>query len=87
MIPKFDSLCDPAKLYISLVLISVVFSLYNSLQVMSAIVQVLFALFWTFVLNWICQKGYKGVSWFLVLLPFILMVLVYLGIMTNAKMK
>ncbi len=86
MIPKFDSLCDPAKLYISLVLISVVFSLYNGLQVMSAIVQVLFALFWTFVLNWICQKGYKGVSWFLVLLPFILMVLVYLGIMTNAKM-
>jgi hypothetical protein len=87
MIPKFESLCDPAKLYISLVLISVVFSLYNGLQVMSAIVQVLFALFWTFVLNWICQKGYKGVSWFLVLLPFILMVLVYLGIMTNAKMK
>jgi hypothetical protein len=86
MIPKFDSLCDPAKLYISLVLISVVFSLYNGLQVMSAIVQVLFALFWTFVLNWICQKGYKGVSWFLVLLPFILMVLVYLGIMTNGKM-
>lgn len=86
MIPKFDLLCDPAKLYISLVLISVVFSLYNGLQVMSAIVQVLFALFWTFVLNWICQKGYKGVSWFLVLLPFILMVLVYLGIMTNAKM-
>ena len=26
---------------------------------------------WTFVLNCICKAGYKKVSWFLVLLPFI----------------
>jgi len=30
-------------------------------------------LFWTWVLNLICKAGYKEVSWFLVLLPFILM--------------
>ena len=28
--------------------------------------------FWTFVLNALCKAGYKKVSWFLVLIPFIL---------------
>lgn len=29
--------------------------------------------FWTFVLNALCKAGYKKVSWFIVLIPFILM--------------
>lgn len=28
--------------------------------------------FWTFILNALCQAGYKQFSWFMVLLPFIL---------------
>lgn len=34
--------------------------------------KVLYVFFWTWVLNFICKKGYKSVSWFLVLFPFIL---------------
>ena len=33
--------------------------------------QVLYVAFWTFVLNAICKAGYKNISWFLVLVPFI----------------
>ena len=33
--------------------------------------QILYTVFWVFVLNWICKSGYKNISWFLVLLPFI----------------
>ena len=29
--------------------------------------------FWTFVLNALCKAGYQKVSWFIVLIPFILM--------------
>ena len=29
--------------------------------------------FWTFLLNWICSKGYKNASWFILLFPFISM--------------
>ncbi len=36
--------------------------------------------FWTWVLNLICKSGHKGIAWFLVLLPFILM-FVGLGIL------
>ena len=35
------------------------------------VVKALYILFWTFVLNWMCKKGFKTVSWALVLLPFL----------------
>jgi hypothetical protein len=35
------------------------------------VAKVLYIVFWTFVLNTICKAGYKKVSWFLVLLPFV----------------
>lgn len=42
--------------------------------------QLLYVAFWTFVLNALCEAGYKQVSWFLVLLPLILF-FVLLGLM------
>lgn len=36
------------------------------------VIKILYVLFWTWILNLICNQGYTGVSWFLVLLPFIL---------------
>ena len=32
-----------------------------------------YIIFWTFVLNAICKAGYKNLSWFLVLFPFLLL--------------
>lgn len=34
--------------------------------------KVIYILFWTFILNFLCKKGFTPVSWFLVLLPFLL---------------
>lgn len=36
------------------------------------VVKVIYIVFWTLVLNSLCVAGYKELSWFLVLLPFIL---------------
>lgn len=36
------------------------------------VANVVYSVFWVFVLNAICKTGYTRVSWFLVLLPFIL---------------
>ena len=36
------------------------------------IIKILYVLFWTWILNLICNSGYKNVAWFLVLFPFIL---------------
>jgi F0F1-type ATP synthase assembly protein I len=39
-----------------------------------------FAFIWTFILGWLCKKGFKTLSWFLVLLPYIIMALAMLKI-------
>ena len=35
------------------------------------VVKALYVLVWTYLLQLLCKHGYKNVSWFLVLLPFI----------------
>ena len=43
----------------------------------------IYILFWTFVLNAVCKAGYKEVSWFLVLLPIILMFVILGMVLIN----
>ena len=42
-----------------------------------------YILFWTFILNILCQAGYTNISWFLVILPFVLLFLLLLLLMLN----
>jgi hypothetical protein len=44
------------------------------------IVKLVYVLFWTYVLNLICKDGHVGVSWLLVLLPWLLL-FVMMGIL------
>jgi hypothetical protein len=44
-------------------------------------------LFWTWILNFICKSGYPGVSWFLLLLPYILLIITFLIIYELIKRK
>ncbi len=44
------------------------------------IVKLIYILFWTYVLNLICKDGHMGISWLLVLLPWILL-FVMMGIL------
>lgn len=37
------------------------------------VMKVIYILFWTWILNLICNDGHTGVAWFLVLLPFVLL--------------
>jgi hypothetical protein len=37
------------------------------------IIKLIYVLFWTYVLNLICKDGHVGVSWLLVLLPWLLL--------------
>lgn len=36
------------------------------------VIKLLYILFWTWILNLICKAGHPGVSWFLLLLPVLL---------------
>ena len=79
MAKSFSQLCDPAKLYFVLVIISIIIGLFSGFHILAIIVKLFFAFIWTMILNWLCKKGWQTLSWILVLLPFILIALVYVG--------
>ena len=80
------------------VLVSVVQNLGNSrrynLGMLSArvpstflvfLVEIIYILFWTWVLNLMCKDGHKEIAWFLVLIPFILLFLLQGSMMSGSE--
>jgi hypothetical protein len=78
-------LCTPAKIYFTLAILSILLGLFNGIHIFMILSKLFFAFIWTYVLAWLCKKGYKTLSWILVLLPFIMLFLVVLGVMKNIK--
>jgi hypothetical protein len=76
----FSKLCTPAKIYFGIAVIATIFSLLNGASVITEFWKIVFAFIWTFLLGWLCKKGYSSISWFLVLLPYIIMALAMLKI-------
>jgi hypothetical protein len=50
------------------------------------VANIVYTVFWVFVLNSICKSGHSRVSWFLVLLPFVLFLLA-LGVLILIQTK
>jgi hypothetical protein len=79
--------CTPAIVYLVLSFLLIIYSLFTLRIVWGlsvwiwTIIHVLIVLFWTFVLNAICNYGYTMVSWILVLFP---IVVVLFGYLTNS---
>lgn len=84
-------ICTPAQLYVILTAISII-ALVVQKQFLSIPIKLVFALIYTFLLNWLCDKGWTNLSWVLVILPFIAMlivvaVFVYSGVRTKLTQK
>jgi len=74
---SLNSLCTPAMVYLVFSVISILFMLGQA-SIISMVVKVFFVGVWTWFLNFLCNKNLKGVAWFLVILPFIFIVLILL---------
>ena len=81
----FSELCTPAKIYFSLAILSIFLGLFNGIHIVMILIKLFFAFIWTYILAWLCKKGLKTLSWFLVILPFIMIFLVLFGIIKNIK--
>jgi len=68
-------LCNPAKLYLAIAFFAFLVGLVNGVPVIAIVFKFLFALVWTYVLGFLCKMGLSKLSWFLVLLPYILILL------------
>lgn len=73
----FNDLCTPAIVYVVFTAFSLIGMIFGG-QYGPAVSNFIFAFIYTYFLNWLCSKGYPGVSWFLVLLPFIFIGLSFL---------
>ena len=92
--PKsIKELCSPAAIYFIMAMLSyiiIVFQYMTSRRsslllgsdkgetVIILLLKFIFILFWTWVLNLICKDGHKGIAWFLVLFPFIVIGIILL---------
>ena len=76
----FSKLCTPAKIYFAIAVIAAIVGLFSGVSVMMVFMKLVFAFIWTYVLGWLCKKGFTSISWFLVLLPYILIFLAMLNI-------
>ena len=87
MSDQFSRMCTPAKVYFAILLVNVLFMLFHRVKLGFVFSKILFGGIWTYFLTWLCKKGYKSVSWFLVLLPFILIALVVVLGATTIRMN
>jgi len=81
MVKKNIKLCKPSLYYLILSLLGLFLTItFNIMTGMSCSlqdnlflfsVQIIYILFWSWVLNFICKKGYSFVSWGLFLAPII----------------
>ena len=81
----FNNLCTPAKIYFAISVVSCIIMLFYRAHIIQVFSKLIFAFLWAFALGWLCSKGYSSLSWFLVLLPFVMMLLVAFGIMNHVR--
>jgi len=66
-----SNLCTPAFVYFVLGMISIVIAIGCGMGLFSILAKIILILIWTWFLNYLCLKDLKGLSWFLVILPFL----------------
>jgi hypothetical protein len=79
---EFEKLCTPAKVYFAIAILSILLGLFSGFNFMAVLGKLIFAVLYTFGLGWLCSKGYKSLSWFLVLLPYVLILVTFFGLVS-----
>ena len=74
---EFSKYCTPAQLYLVLGAIGIIMGFFTNYSIETLFTKSLFLVLWAWVLNWLCSKGFKAISWILVLLPFITGIFTY----------
>lgn len=83
-----SSICAPAIVYLVIAIIAIIGMITIKFQPVSILIKILFIALWTWFLNFLCSSGYTWISWFLVILPFIMfLVMIALSYEILKKLK
>ena len=69
------NLCIPALIYFILSVIAIIGMIFTGFLIIPILFKIIVVLIWTWLLNYLCSIGYGGLSWFLVLFPYIVILL------------
>lgn len=75
---KMPKICMPALVYLILSVISLLMMIFNDFKIVATLINIIFIIIWTWILNLICSAGYEWLSWVFVLLPFVIMLILIL---------
>ena len=70
--------CTPTVIYLMLGVLGIIFSGFTGRYERAPLLmlgEVIHTIFWTALLYWFCSIGYSGISWFILLIPIILIFL------------
>ena len=95
------NMCTPATIYfmisvIGLVLVAITnsdseelcigdYNCYVGNNSIIFILNAVYILFWTFILDLMCKSGYSSLSWFVLLLPFVILFILFTQIMVEGN--
>jgi hypothetical protein len=82
-----SKLCTPAFVYFVIGIISILFAIVYGFGLFAILAKVILILVWTWFLNYLCVKNLVGLSWFLVILPYVVLLVAILMTMDAIEMK
>lgn len=82
----FLDLCRPALTHLVFGIISLIsgYATFTPLHFVSLFIWILIA---TYILNWMCNKGYKSLSWVLVFLPYLVVFVLFTFVVKKDEKK
>ena len=83
---SYNSLCLPSKIYTTLAFVGLLFSIimmfklgaFTLMSLFGIVLRIVFYLFWTWVLDSLCNNGYSMVSWILLGMPYFILIIAIL---------
>jgi hypothetical protein len=70
-----SSYCTPAQIYLVFaIIVMIVTCIKVKPTIVSVIIHSIYIIIWTVVLNYLCSIGHPGISWFLLFLPFLVII-------------
>ena len=67
-----SNLCTPAMIYFVIAIIYLIFNIFTNFNIMSMVIRLLVILVWSWLLNFLCTKGFTVISWLLIIVPFLM---------------
>lgn len=73
---SFMKMCLPAKIYLALLILSILLAIYQGIPFLWVLFKTVFGLIWMWILNWLCSNGQTTLSWIILFLPYVFILIV-----------